>query len=198
MRSLKAAVSYALVCVLVLCAASRVAYCQYAAAYGPGARATAMGGAYIAAANDASAIAWNPALLTNFDEPQLLQANDLIEGDGYSGHSLFGAIALRVGNAGTLGASVGDFSLKPDNDPWNSGIRGQTWTVGFAHRFGRLSLGISLNRTKADYPGPYGYEEEEYVCNYVDVGFAYQPNPATCWAVRVRGAANSTLRCSGR
>lgn len=198
MRSLKAALSYALVCVLILCGASRVVYCQYGVAYGPVARATAMGGAYIAAANDASAIVWNPALLVRLDKPELLQANHFIKDYAYNGRSLFGAIALPVGNAGTLGASVRHLFLKPDDDPGDTGIREQTWAVGFAHRLGRSSLGISLNRTKADYPGPYGYEEEEYVCNYVDCGFAYQPNPATCWAVRVRGAANSTLRCSGR
>ncbi|MFW5972809.1 MAG: PorV/PorQ family protein [Bacteroidota bacterium] len=70
---------------------------------GVGPRAMAMGGAFVAQANDASALYWNPAGLANLPNGEVIVAHSSWLADvtfGYAG------VALPTGRFGTFGASV--------------------------------------------------------------------------------------------
>ncbi|MGA7303318.1 MAG: UPF0164 family protein [Rhodothermales bacterium] len=75
-----------------------------------GPRAVAMGGAFVAAANDASSLYWNPAGLANIGGSELIAAHSEWLGDlnfDYLG------VALNMGVAGIAGVSVTMLSM-PD------------------------------------------------------------------------------------
>jgi hypothetical protein len=70
---------------------------------GVGARAVGMGGAFVATANDASAIYWNPAGLGNLHRPEILFVHTRWIAD--ISFDFAGAV-LPLGRIGTLGASI--------------------------------------------------------------------------------------------
>jgi long-subunit fatty acid transport protein len=75
---------------------------------GVGARAIGMGGAFVATANDASAIYWNPAGLGNLHRPEILFVHTRwIANISFD----FAGAVLPLGRIGTLGASVTMLSM---------------------------------------------------------------------------------------
>ncbi len=110
---------------------------------GVGSRAVALGGAFVAEANDLSALYWNPAGLTRMrgSSVQLAYTDYLLDID-YN----FAAVGTNLGNLGTVAASVifldsGDMTVRtaqrPDPDP------------ATAERFSVQNLAIQLSYAKA-------------------------------------------------
>ena len=110
---------------------------------GAGSKAAAMGDAFVALPNDASALYWNPAGLTSLNKNEvLIQTTSWIAGTNL----YFLGVALPFGNLGTLGASVYSFSsgemeettlLNPDG-------------TGRFFSAGNLALGLSYARALTD------------------------------------------------
>jgi hypothetical protein len=75
---------------------------------GVGARANAMGGAFVSVANDVTAIFWNPAGIASLPSPQLA----LIHSDWIADlrHDFIG-VAVPLGSFGVVGASVNALSM---------------------------------------------------------------------------------------
>lgn len=75
---------------------------------GVGARANALGGAFVSVANDVTALHWNPAGIATVDEMQLA----LIHSDWIADlkHDYVG-VALPLGTAGTIGFSVNALTM---------------------------------------------------------------------------------------
>lgn len=90
---------------------------------GVGARAIAMGGAFVAVANDVTGIYWNPAGIARMPrhEAILLHTKWLADVSfDYAG------IAINMGNAGTVGASIttvsmGDMKVRTELEPEGTG-----------------------------------------------------------------------------
>ncbi len=80
---------------------------------GGGARALGMGGAYVAVANDASAVYWNPAALSLVRQPQIL----FLHSSRFSGIIKYNflAFAMPWGRDGGIGAGL--IRLSVDNIP---------------------------------------------------------------------------------
>jgi len=75
---------------------------------GVGSRAAAMGSAYVAVANDASAIYWNPAGLARLTAHEALLAHSEWLADiNYD----FGGVVIRMGNMGLIAASLTILSM---------------------------------------------------------------------------------------
>lgn len=75
---------------------------------GVGARAIAMGGAFVSTANDVSAIYWNPAGLGKLYRPEVLFVHtNWIADISYD----FAAVVIPIGRFGTLGASLTALSM---------------------------------------------------------------------------------------
>lgn len=127
-------------------------------AYGAGERALAMGGAYVAAADDASAMYWNVAGLGLIGRRELQLNQTVNMGLGFSESNL--ALALPSWRWGTLGVSLRHFGVGgiERRDHQNVLIGGEisdsefemalgygralngTWTVGGALKLQRQSL----------------------------------------------------------
>ena len=92
---------------------------------GVGARPIAMGGTFVAQANDLSALYWNPAGLTNLTGPAVQFAHTQYLADvSYN----FAAFGTTLGGAGTLAASIlyldsGDMLVRTTRDPEGTGER---------------------------------------------------------------------------
>ena len=118
--------------------------------YGAGARSLAMGGAYVALANEASAPYWNAAGLTQIDEHQFLAMYaPFFEKTIYN----FLSYVLPLGKIGNLGISdvcVYSEGYEEVDGAGNSLGTGQSIfnnaiIVSYANRlFGRISLGASF------------------------------------------------------
>jgi tetratricopeptide (TPR) repeat protein len=115
---------------------------------GFGARAPGMGDAFTGAADDVSAVYYNPAGLAEVERPKVLAAYSMLY-SGLSDGSNLGlsaaafATPLAAGRAGTLGALWQQFSL--------SGVYSETTgSLGWGYRFGKdsslrdLSVGASM------------------------------------------------------
>ncbi len=75
---------------------------------GVGARAIGMGGAFVATANDASTLYWNPAGLINLKRPEIIFVHTRWLADiNYD----FAGVVIPVGKFGTLGASLTSLSM---------------------------------------------------------------------------------------
>jgi hypothetical protein len=87
---------------------------------GVGGRALAMGGAFVALANDVTAGYWNPAGLARLDYPQFILMHD--EQFGSLVNHDYGAVAMPFGSDATLGLSI--IRLGVDNIPntQNAGV----------------------------------------------------------------------------
>jgi hypothetical protein len=102
---------------------------------GTGARATAMGGAVIANANDYSALDWNPAALT------LMNAAELTISGYYRAHN---STALFLGNS-------------MDESQTNFDLGSFGYAVGLPTRRGHMAFGISYDRVY-DYNTTYSFK----------------------------------------
>jgi len=75
---------------------------------GVGARAVGMGGAFVATANDATALYWNPGGLAQLSRPEVV----FVHADWIADTRLdFAGVILPLGRWGTLGASVTSLSM---------------------------------------------------------------------------------------
>ncbi len=103
---------------------------------GVGARATSMGGAFVATANDASALFWNPSGIARIDHPEGIFSHiNWIADIKYD----FIGFLLPVGRFGTVGASITSLSMD------DMLVRTETEPQGTGEYFesGDLSLALS-------------------------------------------------------
>jgi len=122
---------------------------------GIGAHAHALGGAYIARVNDASAIAWNPSALVSLQAPQIfLYHNQFIADSSYD----YGAYAHPFKNRkASLGLAVANFSKGTFNGrdenrrPTGDFTASDSFvTVAYGRRVGRsLSLGVGVKMIRS-------------------------------------------------
>ncbi len=90
---------------------------------GVGARAIALGGTYVAEANDLSALYWNPAGLSKLQGSAVqLSRTDYLAGVNYS----FAGFGTTLGNAGTIAASLifldsGSMQVRTEEAPEGTG-----------------------------------------------------------------------------
>ena len=87
---------------------------------GVGARALAMGGAFVALANDVTSGYWNPAGLSRLDYPQFILMHDA-EFGGLVNND-YGAVAIPVGPRTSLGLSVIRVGVDDIADTRNAGV----------------------------------------------------------------------------
>jgi len=143
--------------------------------YGAGARSLAMGGAYVALANEASAPYWNPAALTQIDEHQFLSMYaPFFERTNYN----FLSYVHPLGQLGNLAISdvllhSGGYEEVDDTGhaiDTNKSIFKNAVIISYANRVHRqISLGASLKLI------------HERVMNYsgngqgIDLGVLYEP-----------------------
>ena len=106
---------------------------------GVDARATAMGETFVAIANDASALFWNPAGLTQFPENEIIAAhtNWLID----IKHDFVGGV-YHLSTEDAVGLSV--TSLQTDDMPVTTEL--QPYGNGTYFRYGDVALGLSYSR----------------------------------------------------
>lgn len=90
--------------------------------YGVGARALGLGGAYIAAPNDASAVYWNPGGLDHLERKS---ATMFYSNLPFGGQYNFIAYAHPTTNFGTFGAAVLRVGIDFDNNATNGELLGQ-------------------------------------------------------------------------
>ncbi len=134
----------------LLCALAGPARAQFTSSYngtttaeflnlGVGARAVAMGQAFSAAADDATALYWNPAALTNVKGGQVTLMHAAYVASSYFD---YGAVAKNLGSYGAVGAGLQYFSLGGVNGTDASGnsigVSGPydlAASLGYAYRF---------------------------------------------------------------
>lgn len=108
-----------------------------------GARAAGMGSAFVAVADDPSAIFWNPAGLTKIQGGSaLIERTNWIAGINYN----FLAVSYNLGNYGSVGLSfvssdVGDMNVTTISDPEGTG---ETFTVSDM----AVSIAYAINLTE--------------------------------------------------
>ena len=81
---------------------------------GVGSRSTAMGESFVAIANDASALYWNPAGLVQFDQDQVMFSHNQWVVDIY--HDFFGAV-YHLDAQNSFGVSFISLSTKDTLEP---------------------------------------------------------------------------------
>ncbi len=143
--------------------------------YGAGARSLAMGGAYVALADDASAPYWNPGALTQIDEHQFLSMYaPFFEQTSYNFlsyvHPLRRLGALGISNVLLHSGGYEEVTRKQGVIGTNRSIFKNTIIISYANKVHeRVSLGASLKLI------------HERVMRYsgngqgVDLGILYQP-----------------------
>jgi hypothetical protein len=87
---------------------------------GVGGRALALGGAYVALANDVTAGYWNPAALSHIMYPQVVLMHD--EQFGSLVNHDYGAVAFPVGTQSSLGISIIRLAVDDIPDTRNAGV----------------------------------------------------------------------------
>ncbi len=113
---------------------------------GPGARAAAMGEAYSAVANDATALYWNPAALRQVKKNSIsLMHADYLESSNYE----YGAFA-HTGSKFSIGAGVqlmsaGTITGRDDSGLETGGFspKDMALTLGYAQEIGSFSAGVA-------------------------------------------------------
>ncbi len=106
---------------------------------GVGARASAMGESFVAVANDASALYWNPAGIAQFDGNQIIVAHTRWLADIQ--HEFVGAV-YRLSTADAVGLSF--TSLQTDDMPVTTEFH--PTGNGDYFRFGDIAVGVSYAR----------------------------------------------------
>lgn len=106
---------------------------------GVGARGVAMGESFVAIANDASALYWNPAGLVQFDENQVIASHTDYVVD--IRQTFFGAV-YHLGDADALGVSVSSLSMKDMEITTET----QPFGTGRFFSFGDIAFGVSYAR----------------------------------------------------
>ena len=111
---------------------------------GVGARAVAMGEAYSAVADDASAMYWNPAALTNIQNRSATLMHAAYIGSSYFDYSAYGQ---NLGSAGAFGAGLQYFSAGgiTQTDPTGTDVGSfnpydLAFSLGYAYKLDGLGL----------------------------------------------------------
>ena len=118
--------------------------------YGAGARSLAMGGAYVALADEASGPYWNPAGLTQIDEHQFLSMYaPFFEGTSYNFlsyvHPLGGLENLAISDVLLYSGGYEEVDSKGNVLGTNQSIFKNAIIISYANRIcRRISLGVSL------------------------------------------------------
>jgi long-subunit fatty acid transport protein len=123
---------------------------------GIGGRATAMGDAFVAIANDASALYWNPAGLTQFSENQVMFAHNQWVVD--INHDFLGAV-YHLDDGNTFGVSLISLSM----DEMKVTTEYAPFGTGEYFGFSDLAIGISYSKKMTDqfsFGGTVRYIEE--------------------------------------
>jgi len=118
---------------------------------GAGSRSAALGDAYVALANDVSALYWNPAGLALLNKAEVLfQSTAWIAGTNL----YFSGLAFPLGNMGTIGASIYGFSsgdiqettlAQPEGTGRNVSANDMAIGVSYGYRFtDRFSAGTTI------------------------------------------------------
>ncbi len=107
---------------------------------GVGARATGMGEAFVAVANDASALYWNPAGIAEVKSPEFIFVKTNWIADIY--HAYFG-FAMPIGIMGTIGGSVTylgmpDMEVRTVYEPNGTGERFSASDVAVTFSYGKF------------------------------------------------------------
>lgn len=106
---------------------------------GVGGRATAMGDAFVAVANDVSALYWNPAGLTQFSENQVMFSHNQWVVD--INHDFIGAV-YHLDETNTFGVSVTSLSMDEMK------VTTEYAPFGTGEYFGFSDLGISVSYSR--------------------------------------------------
>ncbi len=138
---------------------------------GIGARAVGMGGAFVATANDASALHWNPAGMARLSQVEVM----FVHTDWLCGLDFdFAGAVLPLGRWGSIGASVtalsmSDMPVRTVEMPQGTGENFSAGDLALA-----LSYGISLtDRFSIGFTGKYIYQSiwKESACGVaLDIG----------------------------
>ena len=123
---------------------------------GVGGRATAMGDAFVAISNDASALYWNPAGLTQFSENQVMFAHNQWVVD--INHDFLGAV-YHLDDGNTFGVSLISLSM----DEMKVTTEYAPFGTGEYFGFSDLAIGISYSKKMTDqfsFGGTVRYIEE--------------------------------------
>ncbi len=121
MRAVKALV--VVLCLPAAWAVGQTSVAKYAGefiALGVGGRALALGGAYVALANDVTAGYWNPAGLARINYPQIALMHD--EQFGSLVNHDYGAVAIPVGPRASIGFSLIRLGVDDIPDTRNAGV----------------------------------------------------------------------------
>ncbi|MBI5475199.1 MAG: PorV/PorQ family protein [Ignavibacteriales bacterium] len=110
---------------------------------GVGARAVGIGESFIAIANDASALYWNPAGLTQFTDDQFIFSHTEYLVD--LKHEFFGA-AYHLSPSDAIGISLTSLNT----DPMQSTTETQPKGTGRYFKYGDLAIGLSYGRRMTD------------------------------------------------
>jgi hypothetical protein len=110
---------------------------------GVGARGVAMGESFVAIANDASALYWNPAGLVQFDENQIIASRTDYVVD--IRQAFFGAV-YHLGEADAIGVSFSSLSM----DDMEITTETQPFGTGRFFSFGDVAVGVSYSRKMTD------------------------------------------------
>lgn len=123
---------------------------------GVGGRATAMGDAFVAIANDVSALYWNPAGLTQFSENQVMFSHNQWVVD--INHDFIGAV-YHLDDANTFGVSLTSLSM----DEMEVTTEYAPFGTGEYFGFSDLGIAVSYSRKMTDqfsFGGTVRYIEE--------------------------------------
>jgi hypothetical protein len=110
---------------------------------GVGARGIGMGESFVAIANDASALYWNPAGLTQFNDNQFIVAHTWYVLDVR--HEFFGAV-YHLTPSDAVGCSITSLST----DPFEKTTTAQPFGTGEEVSYGDLAFGLSYSRKMTD------------------------------------------------
>jgi len=110
---------------------------------GAGARGVAMGESFVAVANDASALYWNPAGLVQFPDDQVIAAHTEYLVD--IKHEYFG-VAYHLTGQDALGASFTSLHMKDMEVTTET----QPFGTGTYFSFGDIAVGLSYSRKMTD------------------------------------------------
>jgi len=106
---------------------------------GVGARALAMGGAFVAIANNATAMHWNPAGLAQVNDTRLTGMTTDLSGSGWITHNLLAATTM-FSNIG-IGLGWDNVSTSYVDEDWPTGKTAITWDESVI--IGSVAMGIT-------------------------------------------------------